>query len=49
MLSDAEIAETLLAQRGNPLGKAADALVEAAKQQGGVDNITVLLIRVQPD
>jgi serine/threonine protein phosphatase PrpC len=44
MLSDARMAELLLA---NPdLNAASAALVDAANEAGGVDNITVALARV---
>jgi protein phosphatase len=46
MIDDAEIRRVMLEQSGGPLSATAEALVEAAKREGGVDNITVLLVRI---
>lgn len=48
MVSDAEIAEILVREESRSLEQVAEALVDAAKREGGVDNITVLLVRVLP-
>jgi len=46
MLDDARIAEVLRGQ-GEDVGKAAQALVDAANQAGGRDNIAVILVAAQ--
>jgi protein phosphatase len=46
MVSDLEIASTLLSQNG--LQPAADRLIELANEYGGEDNISVILVRVEP-
>jgi protein phosphatase len=45
MLDDARIA-TVLREQGSDVGKAAQALVDAANQAGGRDNIAVILVAV---
>ncbi|HEX9773332.1 MAG TPA: SpoIIE family protein phosphatase, partial [Steroidobacteraceae bacterium] len=47
MVSDAEIESTL--QRDEPLQQLADRLVDAAKAGGGLDNVTLVLVRAQAD
>jgi serine/threonine protein phosphatase PrpC len=47
MLPDAHIAR-LLASHGGQLAEAGDALVDEANARGGVDNISVILVRVLP-
>lgn len=49
MVNDAEVREILMREGEGSIGKAAEALVEAAKDHGGVDNITVLLVRIERD
>jgi PPM family protein phosphatase len=46
MVADERIAETIRAS--NKSQKTADQLIELAKQAGGLDNVTVILIRCQP-
>ncbi|MGH7482928.1 MAG: Stp1/IreP family PP2C-type Ser/Thr phosphatase [Longimicrobiales bacterium] len=45
MLSDGDIAAIL--RDANGLGAAAEALVEEANARGGIDNITVVLVRIE--
>jgi serine/threonine protein phosphatase PrpC len=45
MLSDAEISECF-EQFGDNLGQLADVLIDRANQKGGVDNITLVLLRI---
>jgi protein phosphatase len=45
MLSDEQIADTLDAFRGD-MQRAAEALIDGANRQGGVDNISLILARV---
>lgn len=44
MLSEKEIQEII---KSNPMEKVAKALVKAAKQQGGTDNITVVVVKIE--
>ena len=46
MVSDVEIASTLLSHNGAQ--PSADRLIELANEYGGEDNVTVVLVRVQP-
>lgn len=46
MLEDTEIRKILARNPQAPLSETAEALVEAAKDEGGVDNVTVLLVRI---
>jgi protein phosphatase len=46
MVSDAAIAETLA--RDLPLPELTNSLIDAANAAGGVDNVTVVLIRILP-
>lgn len=47
MVSEERIAELL--GSGDPLDARADALVRAANEAGGIDNVTVLLVRIESD
>jgi protein phosphatase len=49
MVEDAEMRTILARDPQAPLGAMAEALVEAAKKEGGVDNVTVLLVRILPE
>lgn len=46
MLSDEEIREIVMRGGRGSLGAAAQALVEAAKREGGLDNVTVVLVKL---
>ncbi len=46
MVSDIEIASTLLSHNG--MQSAADRLIELANEYGGEDNVSVVLVRVEP-
>jgi serine/threonine protein phosphatase PrpC len=47
MVDDATIAE-VLAERGDDLDHAADELLRLALEAGGVDNVTLVLVRPAP-
>ena len=48
MLTDADM-EVILAEGGDDLDKSCEALIDAANQNGGTDNITVILIRYEKE
>jgi protein phosphatase len=48
MMTDAEIRQTLL-ESGSDLPRAAHHLVERANEAGGLDNISVILVYVEPE
>jgi len=48
MLSDEEIRDTVSAARDKDPRELCEALIEHANEKGGVDNITVVFVRVDP-
>ncbi len=49
MLTSEQIARVLSDYEGEEIGQAAEELVEQANEAGGLDNITVILARIEPD
>jgi serine/threonine protein phosphatase PrpC len=49
MLSDEEIRDTVSAARDKDPRELCEALIEHANEKGGVDNITVVLVRIKED